>query len=337
LRWQLCDILVQEEIDLILCSIPGTRDEAPLLDAAIREAGRGCILLRLGVSPGTGWLSAERIGLHLDTVRGVVVVSEEIKSRLLVEFPSLPEDQIHVIYNGVDVDTFAPETISSEARQAFRASLDIPEHNTVIGTVGRLDRIKNLPMLVRAAGRVVEHFPDTTFVIAGEGAEKQGLIDAVQKADLLDYFRFPGFVEDTPCLLHSIDILTHTSLSEGVPNAVLEAMAMGKAVVATEVGGVPELIEDGVTGVLIPSNDDEKLAWTLCNLLQHPAKRTFLGRAARHQAETTLNRQAKLEALEGLFESEVDQARAVGVPEPGAPVDLYDLPDLFIKRPFAMR
>ena len=331
LQWQLTETLRDEKIDLICCSIPGTREEAPLLNAAIREAGRGSILIRLGVSPGEGALTPERVGLNIDTVRGIMVVSREIKQRLTSLFPSMPSEHIHLLYNGVDTDKFNPESSTPEDRKALLATYDIPEHHTVIGAVGRLDRIKNLSGLIQAAPQILKNFPDTTFLIAGEGAEKQNLSAQAKKAGLENHVVFTGFVNNMPKLMHSIDILAHTALSEGVPNVVLEAMAMGKPVVATEVGGVPELIIHEKNGLLIPPDDAETLAHTLCDVLKNPQKQTALGRAARHHAETTFNREAKRDELEALFQSIVDNAPAIQAPlEP-----VYDdLPDLFIKTPF---
>ncbi len=337
LRWRLCEIIQEEKIDLICCGIPGMRIEAPLLDAAIREAGRGCIMFRLGVAPGPHSLAPERLGLHLETVRGIIVVSQDIKKRLTEAFPTLPPNRIHVHYNGVDVEKFNPETYSSKDRQIWRASLNIPETHQVIGTVGRLDPIKNVPMLIQATSRILTHFPQTTFVVAGEGAEKQHLIETARQAGVLEHFRFPGFTENVPCLLHGLDILAHTSFSEGVPNAVLEGMAMGKPVVATDVGGIPELIQNGQNGILIPSNDVEKLAWTLCDLLKNPHKQQTLGQAACLHVKTKLNRRIKLDALETLFISEADQARIMGVPELSKTPQLYDLPDFMVKNPFSFR
>ena len=333
LRWLLCETLCEEEIDLIFCGIPGYREEVPVLDAAIREAGRGQIVLRLGVTPGSDSLSSERVGQGFDTVRGIVTVSEDIRTHLHKAFPFMPPDQTHVIYNGVDVDKFDPNRFAD--RQAFCQRHNIPTHHRIIGTVGRLDGIKNLPMLVEASKDVLHHFDDVTFVIAGDGMEKQSLMQLAREFDVMDHFRFTGFVDDVPQLLSGLDILAHTAFSEGVPNSVLEAMAMGKCVVATDVGGVPELIEDGINGVLIPSRDVEKLRWTLCDLLQKPSKMSELGAAARDHIETNLNRKNKLNELESFLQGLADDPLEIS--ESSERVELYDLPDLDVKSPFGRR
>jgi len=237
---------------------------------------------------------------------------------------------VHVIYNGVDVDKFDPARFSN--RRAFCHQHDIPEHHLLVGSVGRLDGIKNLPLLIEASKDVLRHFEDVTFVIAGDGIEKQSLMHLAREAGVTDHFRFTGFVDDVPKLLSGLDILAHTAFSEGVPNSVIEAMAMGKCVVATEVGGVPELIEDGVTGLLVPSNDVEKLTWALCDVLQNTSKISALGTAARAYIETTLNRQEKLNELEALLQGFVDEP--MEIPKSEEPAMLYDLPDYDVKSPF---
>ena len=333
LRWLLCETLCEKQIDVIFCGIPGYREEVPVLDAAIKEAGRGQIVLRLGVTPGPHSLSSDRVGQGFETVRGMVVVSDDIRKHVNKAFPFMPLDQVHVIYNGVDVEKFNADRFAD--RVAFCQRYHIPEHHRVVGTVGRLDGIKNLPMLIEASKQVLRHFADVTFVVAGDGMEKQHLIQLAQDEGVMDQFRFTGFVENVPELLAGFDVLAHTALSEGVPNSVIEAMAMGKCVVATEVGGVPELITDGVTGVLIPSQDTEKLAWSLCDVLQNDSKRVALGTAARTYIERDLNRQTKLDDLEVLLQGFVDQP--IDISQASEPVALYDVPDLDVKSPFGRR
>jgi glycosyltransferase involved in cell wall biosynthesis len=179
------------------------------------------------------------------------------------------------------------------------------------------------------------HFDDVTFVVAGDGVEKQSLMHLAREIGVMDHFRFTGFVDDVPQLLSGFDILAHTAFSEGVPNSVLEAMAIGKCVVATAVGGVPELIDDGVNGVLVPSQDIEKMAWTLCDLLQNPSKMSALSAAARDHIETNLNRQNKLNELESLLQGFVDDP--LEIPKSSEPVELYDLPDFEVKSPLGRR
>ncbi len=171
-RWILAEHLSAASVDIVVCSIPGARMEVPLLDQAIRDAGRGKILIRLGVAPGEGAFPPERVGYGYDTVSGIIAVSRDVKHHLVRNFPMLDRDRIHVVYNGVDLERFGPETHSDVERASQRRDLDIPADHRVVAAVGRLDPIKNLPCLIDAADIVLERFPATTFVIAGDGAER---------------------------------------------------------------------------------------------------------------------------------------------------------------------
>ena len=332
LRWQLAEHLREHQIDIICCGIPGTREEAPILDEAIREVGRGSILLRLGVSPGPGALSPERMGLELDTVGGIFVVSEEIRTRLLNEFPTLSPDSVHVLYNGVDLQKFDPARFSSADRKQLRRSLGIPEDHRVIASVGRLDRIKNLPMLIESAKNVLASHPETTFLIVGEGSEKQALLQAADDAGVRDNFCFAGFVEDIPRLMYTTDILVHASLSEGLPNAVLEAMAMGKPVVASDVGGIPELIQHGHTGLLIPPRGSEDLTTVLCGLLETPQEMERIGYNARTQVEELFDRNDKIHRFENVLVNENTRAQSVNVPPLRRQPALFEMTTEFFQR-----
>jgi glycosyltransferase involved in cell wall biosynthesis len=335
LRWLLSEHILEHNIDLICCSIPGTRTEVPLLHQAIQETGKGRILLRLGVSPGEGALREDRVGIGYDSVSGVVVVSEDIKRNLVQERPELDPSRIHVIYNGVDVEKFDPSLFSQIDAQSERARLGIPNNHLAVATIGRLDGIKNLPMFVRSASEVLRHYPDTTFVVVGEGGEKQNLIRLANDAGILDQFIFSGFVEDIPRLLSSVDILVHTSLSEGLPNAVLEAMSMGKPVVATDVGGVSELIENGENGQLIDSGDSEQLTDTLCELIRSPDRMNDIGKAARSHAKSNFDRISNMDHFESLILNLVEEPRSVIAPSPAIP--MHDLPSQYFKRSCAFQ
>ena len=322
-RWVLAEHIAEAQIDIVVCSIPGSRMEVPLLDQAVRDAGRGRILIRLGVAPGEGAFPPERVGYGYDTVGGIIAVSRDIKHHLVQNFPMLDKDRIHVVYNGVDLEQFSPNTHSDVARAALRRDLDIPADHRVIAAVGRLDPIKNLPCLVDAAETVLERHPATTFVIAGDGAERVTLEHAVDSKGLRHAFRFPGFVKDVPGLLSIVDIVVHPALSEGVPNTLLEAMASQKAIVASNVGGISEVVDTSEKGALIPPADPDILAEELSSLVGDEGRRTQLGAAARTHVLKHFDRAANVTQIEHLFE----QLR--GSTKPLAPVTeqpLYDPP-----------
>jgi hypothetical protein len=337
LSWQLVEHLQEYDIDVVCCGIPGSRTEVPIIDGALREVGRGGILVRLGVSPGPGALTPQQLGIGYDTVRGIIVVSQDIKRNLIRQFESLDPARTHVIYNGVDLEQFDPAAYNGSQRSDLRTQFDIPEDHVVVGAVGRLDPIKNLPALVHAAADLLQEHPQTTFLVVGDGVQKQDLVASARDKGVLDRFRFAGFVEDMPRLMHGIDVLAHASLSEGVPNCVLEAMAMGKAVVATRVGGIPELIEHEVHGILVAPDSAEDLARGLTSVIGDPARMKSLGRDARTRIEADFDRGQMLGALESLVRQEFIALRNRKLSRITTQPRMHDLPDLYFERACAMQ
>ena len=245
-HWRLLECLQNEEIDLVFSGLIGQPSRLRLLDTAIREAGKGGLILRIGISwtPFTRPFSLKSFGLP--TIQGIIAVSKHIQNLLLCDLPDFPPERIHVLYNGVDLQRFNPKNYSSADRQTIRKIYGIPEHHLVIGALGRIDKSKGLSLLIRASKEVLSKFPNTSFLIMGQGDYKRVLVGIARQIGVLNHVHFTGFVEDVPRLLAGIDILAHPSQHcEGVPNAIMEAMAMAKPVVATPVGGVTELLEDG--------------------------------------------------------------------------------------------
>jgi glycosyltransferase involved in cell wall biosynthesis len=149
----------------------------------------------------------------------------------------------------------------------------------VLGTAGRLVELKGIEYLLRAAAALRSEFPALRVEIAGAGPQREKLEEAVVHAGLKEHVRFLGWVDDLPSLLSRWDVFVMPSLEEGFPIAALDAMAAGLPVVATAVGGVPELIEDGKTGCLVPPRDAEALASRLRFLICNPELRASMGTA----------------------------------------------------------
>jgi glycosyltransferase involved in cell wall biosynthesis len=180
--------------------------------------------------------------------------------------------QSHVVYYGIDLDRF------SSARPAL--GLDGP----VVGDVARLVPQKGLDVLIRAAPLVLQRHPGTHFVLAGEGPERAALERQIAAAGLEDRFVLTGQRTDIPELLASFDVFVLPSRFEGLCYAVIEAQAAGLPVVATPVGGVPENVIDGETGILCQVDDPESLAAGIVALLDSPEERRRLGGAGRRRA-----------------------------------------------------
>jgi glycosyltransferase involved in cell wall biosynthesis len=209
--------------------------------------------------------------------------SEAGREQLLAE--GLSPERIAVIENGVDLPTFQLVNSASE--------------RVVVGCVANLRPVKNLAGLLRAAKRVCDRHPTARFAVAGGGEQRAALEALKDSLGLSDQFNFLGPIADVPTFLRGISIAVLPSLSEGMSNAILEYMAAGKAIVATDVGANRAVLGDA--GVIVPPGDDAALADAILNLLNDPAETVRLGAAARARAEERYSRAAMCRRFEAFY------------------------------------
>jgi glycosyltransferase involved in cell wall biosynthesis len=214
----------------------------------------------------------ERCMLH--GVDRVVAVSDHIIPQLR-RFGVRAE----IIYNGIDLEPF--RNPPSDLRQGMGWY-----GRPVIGAIGRLAPQKGLKYLLQAAPRVLQDNPDALFVFVGDGPERQSLEADARTLGIQDAVSFLGVREDIPAILASIDVLAMPSLSEGLPMALLEAMASSRAVVASGVGAIPHVIEDKVNGIILAPGDVRGLETALLNLLKSRELRVTFGNNARETVES---------------------------------------------------
>ncbi len=224
-----------------------------------------------------------------------VTVSRDL-ARWLVEDVGIPARKVSTICNGVDIRRFAPGE-----RYAARNALGIPTGSLVIGTVGRLDPVKDQLGLVRAFAAVARD-PRLLLLIAGDGPCRAELESAVSALGLDGRVRLLGERHDVPRVLATLDVFVLSSLGEGISNTILEAMATGLAVVATRVGGNPELVVDGTTGFLVEPRSPAALTAAIRRYLEGPALLARHGRAARQRAESTFSLERMTGAYVQLYE-----------------------------------
>lgn len=182
----------------------------------------------------------------------------------------VPAARISHITNGVDVERFRP----ADGR---------PASPFVIGSVGRLEAVKDYPSLAQAFARLARDRPGAglRLAIVGDGSQRAAVEQVLGGAGLLEHCWLPGFQDDVPAALRRFSLFVLPSLAEGISNTILEAMATGLPVVATAVGGNPELVVDGVTGRLVPPGQPERLAAALAEYADEPALAAAHGRAGR--------------------------------------------------------
>lgn len=202
-----------------------------------------------------------------------------------------------VVHNGIDCDP--PSSPRSPGK--LRAELGLPVDARLVVAVAALRDGKGLDVLLHAAPRILSRERRARFVVVGDGPLRQTLQEACQRSGLAAVFRFTGFRRDVPALLPGCDVFVLPTRRDAFPTAVLEGMAAGLPVVASRVGGVPEMIEDGESGLLVAPGDAGALADAVVDLLARPDECARLGRAARRRAVAEFSTEAWLARLEAVY------------------------------------
>jgi len=234
-----------------------------------------------------------------------VAVSRDVAERL-VRYEGIPARRIEVVYNGVP----RAEAPTPSHRHALRASLGIQADEYLVGTVGRLDPIKNLPMLIAAFTEVMASNPKVRGIIVGDGPRRGEMERRVQDAGLSGRVVLTGHRDDARRLVACLDVFVLASYSEGTSMALLEAMSAAVAPVVTAVGGNPELIEDGRCGWVVPSDDASAMARAITAALADPARRTLRGQAAQRRFARRFTLADMLERYRSLYRDMLGEAAA---------------------------
>jgi glycosyltransferase involved in cell wall biosynthesis len=208
-----------------------------------------------------------------------ISVSDSVKEYLIEKANILPE-KITTIYNGVTLNGQIPK-----GKGGVPGPFGLGPNDSVVLSVGRFHRQKGYDYLIRAITTVKREVPTVKVLIVGEGEEENDLKNLVKSLDLRKEVIFPGLCRDVGNILNFTELFVLPSLWEGMPNAVLEAMAAAKPVVATRVGGVAELVVNGETGILVPPEDPDALARAMVDLLQNTEKANSMGNAGRERVQ----------------------------------------------------
>ena len=226
----------------------------------------------------------------------VVAVGEET-GLFLTRRVGLPVSRVVVIRNGVDLTQYSP------IPHVPRGALGLPLGGSLIGHVGRLDPLKDQESLVRAFQMVVAEHPDAHLVLVGEGPSRRDLEHLVANLGLRDRVLLLGSRGDVADLLPHFEVFAMASLREGLPLAILEAMAAARPVVATDVGDIPGVVQDGTSGLLVPPGQVKALAAALASLLGAPARAQALGRAGRAAVEERFAFSSTVRQYQDLYQS----------------------------------
>jgi glycosyltransferase involved in cell wall biosynthesis len=259
---------------------------------------------------------ARSFHIHLERIFGrftdfLFTQSSEDAAMAIVE-GIMPAAKVEAIGNGVVISDFA--NVPGSAVESWRERLDLPRQSTVIGTVGRLVEEKGYREFFQAASQVAASQPSATFLIVGDVAEGDrdpfsATIVGILASDtnLQGRVRFTGFTEDVPPLMQLMDIFVLASYREGMPRSIIEAMASGKPVVASDIRGCREEVVDGVTGFLVPVRDAPALASRIEALVKDPKLRSEQGLAGRLRAERLFDEAGVIERLLGRIDKLLEE------------------------------
>ena len=225
----------------------------------------------------------------------VMPVSDHIGNALTAS--GIDPAKITRMHNAIPADTKAKEGPVNITRSR-REKGDI-----IIGIIGRLSPEKDVPSFLKAAGLVAEKFNQASFLVVGEGPERERLQRMARELGLDGKVRFTGFVEDMGSIYSSIDLLVISSLTEGIPLVVLEAMHQGIPVVSTRVGGIPEVIENGVDGILVEPGDSHALSRAIESLVLDDNKYVEISRNGRDRIARSFNRSVWVKEMETIYKN----------------------------------
>jgi glycosyltransferase involved in cell wall biosynthesis len=244
-------------------------------------------------------------------VDAFVCASEAI--RLMVVADGVPAEKTVTVHEGIDVD----HVLSAPAVNLHEA-LWLPHQAPVVGNVAALVPHKGQRHLVEAAHLVVQEIPDARFVILGEGELREHLERQVRDYHLEKHVLLPGFRTDVLGCIKGFDLFVLSSVTEGLGTSLLDAMACSKAVVATRAGGIPEVVDDGVTGLLAEPRDHHTMARAIVRLLKNPDERRRMGDAgfARVRARFTVERMVA--GTDDVYERLAGTPRGAGTARPSA-------------------
>jgi len=247
------------------------------------------------------------------------IIANSDSVRAFLEEEGAESDRIRVVYNGTDVSRLESEaSLPCPATERLRERLHGEAsrlagggRTKVVGAFGRLAPVKNYPLLLEAARRVLDAEP-VTFVIAGDGPERARLERLVGRLGLAEHVYLAGWLPNPYPLLAAVDVVASSSIVEGFGLVLLEAMALGKPVVATEVGGVAEIVRHGETGLVSPPGDPVALADAILRLLRDPPLRRALGDRGRERAREEFSLTRMCDQVRGIYLSALKTRRPDG-------------------------
>lgn len=224
----------------------------------------------------------------------IITVSNDIQNTLAGK---INPKKLATVHNGIDLDRLK----KIQPRDAVRAGLGLPNDALVIGSVGRMMPVKGYEYLLEAVKKMLENEPKVRLVMVGDGPLKAELEDKAKALGIADQVIFTGFVPETIEIINALDIFVLSSLHEGISISLLESLALGIPAVVTNVGGNPEVVEDGVQGKFVSPRNPGALAEACLSLLNDPQKRKDMGDKGRERIRKEFSKEAMAEKIRLIY------------------------------------
>jgi glycosyltransferase involved in cell wall biosynthesis len=296
--WKIARYINRHDIDIVHTDY--SRDLFTLVPAK-----KWCKPTPLVLHKHVGTIRPKNLPVHPYLYRNVdfvIAISKVIEKNLLETHPLRP-DQVGIIHHGIDMGRFVPD---AGRRKRVRGELGIAEGELVIGIVGRLQASKGHLQFLEVAKRILPDFPSTRFIIVGEATrgedeEANAILEKIESAGLGDRMILTGYRDDVPDVLGAMDIFLFPTHSEAFGLVIVEAMAMGVPVVSADCDGVPDIVEQGETGLLVDPRDVEGLTSAVASLLKDEEKRLSFGNVGRDRAVENFSEDKMCREMEELY------------------------------------
>jgi glycosyltransferase involved in cell wall biosynthesis len=244
-----------------------------------------------------------RVFVYLERLTAIITDKIVILTKRGIEeylqYKIAQPEKFVAIYSGIDVERLKTHQ-SDKVKEKQR--LGIPADSSVLGTVTRLDPVKGNKYLFEALPEIVKSIPRMRLIVVGEGKEKEALARYVREQGCSENVLFLGMQEGIASIVNTFDIFILPSLMEGMGKSLLEAQALGIPVVATKVGGIPEVVKDGETGILVPAKDSHAIAGAVIRLLQDEALRRRFSENAKQWVDKRFSIETMVNDISGLYE-----------------------------------
>jgi glycosyltransferase involved in cell wall biosynthesis len=242
----------------------------------------------------------------------IIVISQKQFQEICGQYRIAKADKFQIIPLGLELNKFLNDTQKDKHKLEFRTIWGIPSDAILIGIIGRLVPIKNHVMFLEVAQQALQMTPPSLklrFIVIGDGELRTDLENYVTKLGIDKYVTFTGWQTQMKVVYDSLDIVALTSLNEGTPLTLIEAMASEKPVITTNVGGIPDLVRDGYSGILVPSNSPDIFANKLLELTKNKAMRDMLAANGRNAVIQKYHYSRLIRDIEELYEQLLTQVK----------------------------